>query len=273
MIKIIDNSVVAESLEEIMLNYLTAYNTANPEKQMSFEEFAGTQTYVALYSAAQVAVETDTAFLQSIYVAAKSNSYFNQVISRPAVLESMLGQFFRDNVGYDASIKNIDTVAEAGQGFICVDYTTDAGGPEDSKVAHAIINFCLPAGVFLNGAISYDVAIANGQLKTARWNMPTQTDVEFRVTVWRDRNVAYPDIPVETIIEIFEANWAEKMHLGNDITPEFYLNVDELPFAAKVLVEYDRGVTGTWSADVYLSDYTDKHIPILPPANVTVTDL
>lgn len=139
---------------------------------------------------------------------------------------------------------------------------------DDDLIASVIRDEMLPGGQWMEGTVTYQTALSNGQPIDIRWTTPVPDNIDHRVTITRKRGSPYPENTVDEIIDMFLANFDGSMGIGSDLTPQVYLTVRDLPWASSVLVEWSDGVN--WHKTDLLAPYNMQYIGLLPPANVVI---
>lgn len=141
---------------------------------------------------------------------------------------------------------------------------------DDDLIGNLIRDEMLPAGQHMEGDIVYPTALSNGQALDIRWRIPAKTTHEFRTTIQRSRGSQYPMHSVDEIIILFNANYADQMGIGRDITPATYLTPSDLKWAAAVTTEWSADGGATWSEAIKPAQYFDQFLAELDPANVVI---
>lgn len=141
---------------------------------------------------------------------------------------------------------------------------------DDQTIAELIRDELLPAGQLMEGDITYQTALSNGQAITIKWTTPVDLIASFKVTLTRSRNSPHPTDTPETVIEKFMAEYNRRMGLGMDITPDLYLSPFMVPWAASIVTECDPLGGAAFAPGIVQTSFNQRYAAVLLPENVVI---
>lgn len=244
--------------------YYASFIKRFPESVVSITQWRGSAEYQCIYPDIQMLVENGLIMADSLDAVMGTIAAENMAIYRPAVLMTRVPERFEQS-GMIATIRQAD-MSNKGIVALCI----DALGHTNQEIGELIRDEIHPAGQLMEGDISYDTALSNGQAFTARWTAPVDLIATFRVTLTRSRNSPYPTDPVEAIIEKFTAEYNRRMGLGMDITPDLYLSPVLVPWASSIVIECDPAGGSAFAPGVVPVSFNQRYAPELLPENVVI---
>jgi len=234
---------------------------------ISISQWRGSYEYQCIYPAIQLMIENGAMTQIALDETLKVIHKINLKIKRPAVLVSRATERLLE-AGYIASIREA-TQATRGEVALCIDYTQTP--EDDEKIASLIINELLPAGQFMIGAISHTHTMSNNQQMIARWSLPTEHAIKWKLEITRDRN-SQNALPVaDDIRDLFLKNFKEICTLGMDVIPDKYLQISkDAPYASKIEAFYSLDKGANWTQALKQSVYTDKYNATLDSLDILI---
>lgn len=240
---------IPEIMESIRVNVNTQFGTT-----YDADTFVGTNFYKYFYALAQ---ELQANEVKTSEIFLRMQEYFditNEEITRPNTTYPGIIDFLTE-AGYVASAKApID--ADAGKLYLCVD--VDDADPAYATTKRAIceiIKESVVAGVVTQGTESETLALSNAQSFDFKYALPTKVATDLKLTIAISDNNQFTILTDEEIIETLIENITARYKLGLDFEPQRYFSVVDAPWAASVLLEYDKGAGFTSS--VFEADFDD----------------
>lgn len=267
MFTFVDGRPLVLPFKQVEQLFYQAFLDRFPESPVSKTQFVGSYEYQTLYPAMQMMVENGELTFDALNHVLDSIAQANQLIYRPAVLQDRVSARFAQE-GIEATSRVADATTK-GILAICVDQASNPEVATDQFVGNLIRDEILPAGQHMEGDITWNTSLNNGQSIAIKWTNPIDNAKDYRVNIQRRRGSPYPEDPVDDIIAKFNTNYNAIMGIGTDITPQLYLTVRDLPWASSVLVEWYDGTT--WYSTDLAAPYNTRYLANLAPANVVIT--
>lgn len=244
-----------ESIESLMDLVMEGINTQFGTSYTT-DTFLGTNWYKYFYALIQLLQQNEVKTAEIIDQLQQYFSVTNEMILRPNTTPPGIIDFMASK-GYLVSVKPpID--ADAGKAYICVDVDSDA--PDYAQQKINICNYikdCVVLGVITQGDQSETITLSNNQSFDFKFSLPTEIPVKLRLTTTLSENnlaaVSSPEVQKQLLYD----NITARYRLGKDFEPERYIGVNDLPWAAVVLLEWSDDAGANWHDEVYEADFDE----------------
>lgn len=264
MFKFVGGRPAVLTFEQVEALYYASFIKRFPDSVVSISQWRGSYEYQCLYADIQMLIENGLIMADSLDVVMGTIKEENIAIYRPAALMTRVPERF-EQAGMIATIRKAD---ETNKGIVAL--CIDAQGKTNQEIAELIRGEVLPAGQVMEGEVTYDTAISNGQSITIKWTTPIDLIASFKVTLTRSRNSPHPTDTPEVIIEKFMAEYNRRMGLGLDITPDLYLSPIMVPWASSIVIECDPLGNAAFAPGVVPVSFNQRYAAELLPANVVI---
>lgn len=264
-----DTGYTPKTIEEIIDLLMAELNTQFGTTYTT-ETFIGTNWYKFLYVAAQRMQENEVKTSEIFQALQDYIATTNDRISRPAnTPRGILGAL--ETAGYIASVK-APLDADAGKVSVCVQLdNTDPAYATTKLAVNTLLSESVSAGIVTQGTESNNIVLSNGQSFAFKYNLPNKITPLLRLTTYLSVNNQSVILSPEAQKAKLMANIASRYRLGKNFEPQRYFNdVDDAPWASKVLLEYSLDSGGTWLSTVYSANYDDLFVINL--ANITLVE-
>ena len=204
------------------------------------DTFLGTNFYKYFYALIQ---QLQLNEVKTSEIFARMQQYFNvtnEKITRPNTTHPGLVDYLAA-AGYQASTKKpID--ADAGKLYVCVNVDTGAAGYAAKKLAiNTLIKDCAVAGVITQGTEVSTITLPNSQSFDFKFNPPTKIPITLELTITLSANNQYTILSDVEVAAILFANINARYTLGLNFEPQRYFSIIDAPWAANVLLKYNKG--------------------------------
>lgn len=250
-----DNGYTPVSFETLIDDLRLAINSAFSTSYTE-ETFVGSNWYKYWYQLVQKTqeneVKTSEIFTKlSEYIATTNLRIQRPSTSLPGIVDSFTA------AGYTVAVKKNELV-DAGTISICVEVDDEAEDYEEVKaeIAALILQF-VGAGMVTLGSEETDLVLSNGQEFTFKYFLPDRHEVLLRATITTSDNTTVALPSDEDIRTLIHSQAMARYRLGWDFEPQRYINIDDLPAAATILLEYSLDDGSNWLDDVYEANFDD----------------
>lgn len=264
MFKFVGGRPAVLTFEQVEALYYASFVKRFPGSVVSISQWRGSYEYQCIYADIQMLVENGAIMSDSLDEVMNTIKEENIAIYRPAALMTRVPERF-EQAGMIATIRAPD-MTNKGILALCV----DAKGQTNQTIGELIRDELLPAGQLMEGDIAYQTALSNGQAITILWTAPVDLIASFKVTLTRSRNSPHPTDTPDVIIEKFQAEYARRMGLGMDITPDLYLSPIMVPWASSILIECDPLGNTAFVPGVVPVSFNQRYAAELLPENVVI---
>lgn len=249
---------IPDSFETLMGLVVSGINTQYGTTYTQ-ETFTGTNFYKFAYVQVQNVMALQTQLAETYSKLQDYIALSNEKILEPIVTNTGLIQAFA-TLGYKISIKE-PTALTAGELSICVD--ADSGAvdwlTQKANILQLIAD-STSAGEYTNGAQTGAVVLSNGQAKTFRFALPTETAMILRLTIVISENNRYTIDDSDTIKAKLLANIAANYALGLNFEPlKYFCIAGDAPYASSAVLEYSINDGANWFTAIIDADYDDLY--------------
>lgn len=191
----------------------------------------------------------------------------NESIAQPVSSPDGTIRYFKENLGLTISLRPITDPADAGKPAVCVDIdpTSDTFDSMKQQIWDALRLTQTEGLYWFNpsttpGAREYrgESSALNGQALPYCFFVPEESEMDVRITVTRSRESLAYQLNTTQIEELFIKNFTERYSLGKDFEGSVYLNVNDVPAASEVLVEWSADGGSNWSSSIRDMDFDQK---------------
>lgn len=248
---------------------LVLTNAINAQFSTDFttDTIIGSNHFKFFYGGLQLVMETENKIGELGVKIADYIRTTNESISQPISSADGTVDYFKDTLGFDVSLKSIESIADAGKPVLCVD--VDPARTDFASVKQQIfdaIHHSQTEGLFWYDSSSLPASNEyrgfasglNGQSFKYCFFTPTIVTTKVKITVTRSRSSLAYQLNATEIAELFETNFASMYKLGNDFEGEKYLNTASIDSASNVKVESSINGGSTWQEGVRQMTYNQK---------------
>lgn len=257
---------VPDDFSTIMSRYFNAFKNEY-EPNLTEVRFKGSREYELFYSSAQVDMQIQTIFADSMEKVSDWILSINLKIQQPSTVPTAIVKAIKDNFGFNASVKPM-IEADAGKLHIAIDYTPTTN--LNTQIAQVLATQAVAGGIVTIGDISVPVSVG-GQQFDYKWTAATEANIKFKLTITVSRSAATYIESEANIKERFLKNFNDLYQLGYDIEPESYFEiVRDAQYASNILCEYSLNDGSTWASSPLKSLFNTKYVPELDTGDVKV---
>lgn len=231
-----ENGYTPRTFDEFMEALRLGVNAKNSTSYTA-ETFVGTNWYKFFYPLVQEALKNET---KAAEIFQRLQEYFqqtNEKILRPTV--SYPGLF--DAFGSQGFVISIRPPATSYAGILGVCVDTDESAGSFASVRLQICNLLkdyTAAGMVFDGSHVETLTLTNGQNFPFGFFTPSRVPILLRVTAIESENNKLP-VPDDISLRQQVADLIkERYRLGFNFEPQRYANVDEMPWAGSVVLEW-----------------------------------
>jgi len=243
-------TIMADLMAGVNAQFGTSYTT---------DTFVGTNFYKFMYSIAQRIQKNEVkasevfAFLQQYF------AEINAQISHPVATNPGMVDAFKNQLGFIASLKQIDS-GDAGKLYVAVDLdNTDPNYAVNRLAANTLIKDSMAAGVVPQGSEVDTITLSNGQDFDFKFNLPNSTDIWVKLSIKISENTQVVIPSDDDIKAALLLNISQRYRLGLDFEPQRYFNQSDALYAASILLEYSTDGGSTYVSTIFNANYDDVY--------------